>query len=655
MIDNHERNTIINNRGLRIRATAFMIAIIIAVTSIGCTSNEKQYNKASALNINESESEHDNSVNVSEDLIETEEDTGDNNISVYINERSDSLTSTQRNSINMLNYIAVLTQEINDSKESRLFLESAYSSLINNTYPNAVDSRTQSKLVNILDTLENYRMLTVKRERLDYIYEQNRADALRKAIPNPIGLLSAVQSGNALKAAISVIYMAVDAKMSYDSAIAQADLQYLKDGWELDDEEAAGVHNSRKDTFTYMLDMVRDNSLPGECTLNEEAVQSFVEWKNNTNDVRKIAWFETNQNTYKDFGPYWLELAKSYFNTDEYSKCLEAVKQYESVSTRIFRKDYNYAKVLPMAIYSAKVVLNESNYISVAEEYLKKILDNTDEDDTTLRYYVALAYIELSTIANDEDYLNKAYKIAFENVNVLIDAQKSLNKEYVEDIKTIDVGSIKVDKNANEEKKKKNKREKKEAKEYNKQLKEERKKALPPVNESLYLNCDLLFALAEKINISDKERERINAILHENGENIFLSEVLDNKFRFGNDAPKIETKELEVKYDKDSITIPVTLVTNKAKISVRVTNSKGSKTIEDWAIDEVKRINKNDYSTFTAIYKSKKAENIKYDPGNKVIVTITPVDSNPNEKKVFEFAIVKKQTFLFDTVEFERK
>ena len=79
----------------------------------------------------------------------------------------DGLTPTQRNSINMLNYLTVLTQQINDSKGSRLFLEQAYSSLINNTFPNAVDTRTQAQMTSILDTLENYRMIDVKRERLE--------------------------------------------------------------------------------------------------------------------------------------------------------------------------------------------------------------------------------------------------------------------------------------------------------------------------------------------------------------------------------------------------------------------------------------------------------------------------------------------------------
>ena len=39
------------------------------------------------------------------------------------------LDETQRNSINMLNYLVVLTQEINASQNSRLYLEETYSAL----------------------------------------------------------------------------------------------------------------------------------------------------------------------------------------------------------------------------------------------------------------------------------------------------------------------------------------------------------------------------------------------------------------------------------------------------------------------------------------------------------------------------------------------
>ena len=78
---------------------------------------------------------------------------------------ADDVTTEQLTALSMLNHLTVLTQETNDSRNSRLFMEKAYSDLVNNTYPNSVDSRTLGRLTRLLDTMERYRMINVKRER----------------------------------------------------------------------------------------------------------------------------------------------------------------------------------------------------------------------------------------------------------------------------------------------------------------------------------------------------------------------------------------------------------------------------------------------------------------------------------------------------------
>lgn len=90
------------------------------------------------------------------------------------------LSDTQRNSVNMLNYMTVLTQKINQSPNNQVFLENAYSSLKNDLYPNAVDNKTQAQSTSLLDTINGYRMISVKRDRLEYIYEQNKAQPYAK-------------------------------------------------------------------------------------------------------------------------------------------------------------------------------------------------------------------------------------------------------------------------------------------------------------------------------------------------------------------------------------------------------------------------------------------------------------------------------------------
>ena len=159
--------------------------------------------------------------------------------------RLSDMTDVQRNSINMLNYLVVLMERINCSENGRMLVADTYDSLINNIAPNAVDDRTLHKIEDILDTLESYRMVQVKRERLLYLYEQAKAQAVASAVPSPLGLLSAVQSMNLASIAASIAYMAVDSYTSYSSAMSEAESEYLQSGWDLDDEEAEQLHSCR--------------------------------------------------------------------------------------------------------------------------------------------------------------------------------------------------------------------------------------------------------------------------------------------------------------------------------------------------------------------------------------------------------------------------
>ena len=524
------------------------------------------------------------------------------------------LNDTQRNSIAMLNYLTVLMQEINASKNSRLYLEEAYSSLINNTYPNAVDNRTLAQLGGILDTLEDYRMIAVKRDRLQYIYEQNRAQALREAVPNPLGLLSAVQSFSLSKIAASIVYMAVDSYTSYTTYTAQADLQYLKDGWALDDNEATTLHNSRKDAFNYMVKIVGEKDLPGDLALNENSVDEFVTRKNSSNVIQRIQFLESNKETFRALGAYWLILAESYYIEGDYTKCLEAVSTYESLGTRIYRKDYGLAKVLPLAIVAAGETKIETEYVEIAEQYGKYILLNTDNDEWALRYFVAQTYVDLFAKTSDTWHLEAAYGIVLDNVNYLVNKQNTMNAEYLSEVtETV------ISKDATKD-------EKAEIENYNKQLKEERKTALAPIYEPLLLNCDLLFSLAQELDIADGEKTKIDRILHENGENIFLVPLIDAKYRFAPASEELVAKVIEVSFNGKELSIPTKYVSGDALITVTVTDpdSDAPVVFVDWEMLKVERKDNTDIDSFTVTFKSPTAEKHKYSIGAMIKIEITP-------------------------------
>lgn len=635
-----------------------ILCSLLTITLFGCGNNTQENEIVdSETDINETvkdsnadkdESEEITNNDVTEDS-EAENDQSDNddlssdNDTVSEedpdNEPTSELTQKQKNSIEMLNYLTTLSQEINDSKNSRLYLENTYSALINNTYPNAVDIRTQAHLEDMLDTLENYRMLSVKRDRLQYIYNQNKAKALKQAIPNPMSVLNVVVAGNPLKAAISALYLAVDSYSSYTEYVESQDLQYLQDNWSLDDEEAKELHNSRTMAFSYMLDMVRNNEIPGDLTLNEELVEDYVERKATSNVIGKIQFFEANEDSYKALGEYWLTLAQNYYENEDYSKVLYAIEQYESSETRIFRKDYDYGKTLPIAIVSAREVLNEDEYISYATNKLQSITSNTKVSDWATQYFVVQTYMDLYSITNDKNYLEQGYEIEVNVVNELISEQQKLNKEYLADVK-----EIKADKNATKD-------EKNEIKSYNKMLKERRKTELPPISAPLELSCELLFGIADELGISDTEKNRVEKLIHNNGEQIFLNVLLDNQVRFSKND--FSSDSYNVTYEKNKLYIPAVLLSNDSIVKVALKTSSGTTVYDDWHLDNVDR-NKKELEDFVAEYSSVSAKKIDYSDGDTISVQIFRNDKETEPQVTFKFKAKETKKFIFTDISFER-
>ncbi len=532
------------------------------------------------------------------------------------------LTNLQANAIAMLNHITVLTQEINASKNSRVFMEQAYTSLVNNIYPNSVDNRTLSQLTSLLDTMESYRMLNVKRERLQYIYEQNKALAIRAAVPSPLGLLSTVQSFDIKKIAVSVVYMAVDSITSYNTYNMENDLKFLQSGWALDEKEAETLHESRKGTFAYMIKMVGDYGLPGDLTLTENAVSEFVDWKNNTNAIGRIQFLESNQETYSAYGGYWLTLAESYYQNGDYQKCLGAIAAYEDLGIRIFRKDYDLAIILPLVITAAEEIKTTNDYIPFAEQYAQAILNNTEHSNWSLRYFAAQTYIGLYGKTKDPKYLKIAYNITLDNANYLVGEQLRANASYLSPITLKDTNNL-------------TSKQKQEAEQYNKMLQETRKTELAPINEPLMLNCDLLFALANELGISKAEQEKIEAILHPNNGPLFLTKFLDEKYWFS--TPEIE--EFEIEYGGTSIIVPVAYLSTNSVLRVSVKEAKADieEVFTDWKLETLNRGTEGDLNTFQAAFVSEAAKGHAWEPDAAIMIDIFPNGEEGTEPYHYEY------------------
>ena len=521
------------------------------------------------------------------------------------------ITDEQRNSINMLNYLVVVTQEIRESPNSQLMLDQVYAELINNTEPSAVDERTLTHIEGVLDVLDSFRMIAVKRKRLQRVYEKARADSIMQAVPNAGGLLSAVISGDVIRAVASIVYMAVDSVASYSSALSEAESQYLEGGWELEDEAQEALHDIRQQTFSYMVRTVNEYDLPSGITLSENEVDDFVSWCSDSNVSKRTQYLEDNIETYRSFGPYWLALARAYYEADNWEQCLSAVDEYEKLGVETFRYDVEYARVLPMATSAAIGALDGAGYAERAPRYAQEIVDNSAYDDWALRYSAALSYLSLYSRDGDAGWVEKAYDLILGNVTNLVGTQKELNVAYLAPVveEEIPQGATKD--------------EEKEIKSYNSLLKEERKTELPPVHEPLLVNLVMLKDLVEALGSEDEVRERIDGILFGDGAPLFLADALNCHFTFGQ-AQEPTSEGITISSGGKKIEMPVRCACASSAITVMVSSDNGEATFNDWVVERVKRDTEGELDTFTAMLKSDSAGGYKFEPGMQVTLSIDP-------------------------------
>ena len=541
------------------------------------------------------------------------------------------LTVEQLSSLAMLNYMTVLTKEINASK-SRVFLEEAYDSIVNNINVDVIDPESLDEIVKLLDTIHAYQMIDVKRERIQYIYDQNKAEAFRKAVPNPLYLLSFNTAINPLSAIASVVYMAVDSYDSYTSYTSELEQTYLKDGWELDDAAAEALHESRKDAFTYMVEMCQNNHIPGKMALNEKAVDNFVRWENLESVERRIEALEKNIETYQMYGPYWIALANVYFENKEYDKCLLAVSAYEKLNVDTFKKNYDYAKILPRTILSAGYELESAHisnerYIKIAEYAVQAILKNIDVDSWDLRYFVAQTYVDLARRTGNKEYLRQAFELTKENINYMIDGQRANNEVFL-----APVAEVKINKSES-------KKIKDEKKAYNTLLNEERKHELAPISEALALNCELLFAIADKIEVSDNEKHRIDNMLHEKGKPLFLAKQVDEAYWFFKPVEEIEYVTVPYVVGRDlKIEIPLKYYPQNATLYAALEQN-GKKTYYAITRPDIERKDMQYFDQFYAESYIKNFVNIPLNTGDKFEISIVPDSGFTYKTLIYNYSV----------------
>jgi hypothetical protein len=447
-----------------------------------------------------------------------------------------------KTSIAMLNHLATEARIINSSKDNRLILEDIYNKLVNNSDPTVIDETTLGFFEVLLEYIENFRIITYQRERLQFLFQNQQAQAITQALPNPLYLLGA-RDKTPLALIATATTMAIDSAFKYQSAKNDAKLAYLQGDWELDDRESAILHNLRSRSFVYMVNISTQYKLSRDDTLNEKSIDDFVVVSLWDASPRKRQTLEANRGLYAKYGPYWLELAETYYELGLYSECLSALQEYEKVQVPIFRKNRKLARLIPKAIVATSNVYgNNAAYTNLVTNYLKKLIDNTSDSDWALRYFAAQTYISIAADSNRRTNLQTAYDLLLNNVRILsIEQEKILNEYYspitvvpqslldaLEDAQKkltqakIDRETVMNNRNTKIGKEQRAKLDndikeaEKKVKEWGQKItvyKNSREKELPPFSQALWLNYALLTDLFTPLNKTASDIQYVHDII----------------------------------------------------------------------------------------------------------------------------------------------
>lgn len=240
--------------------------------------------------------------------------------------------------------------------------------------------------------------------------------------------------------------------------------------------------------------------------------------------------------------------------------------------------------------------------------------------------------MELYTLSSDATYLQRAYDIALDTAAYLVEEQEALNEEY---LKTLEKKKAKKDDSE------KTKQEIEEYNEYIEYLTEIRKTELPPVYEPLRLFCELLFGLADELNIAAENQQYAENILRERDENgqhepIFLDCALDNLYRFDLQGCEFSLDDVAIEFDGKRITIPAQYVSSASCIVLTV----GDQAVSDWTVKEVDRKKSESVEDCIVTFNSEEVRELKFEEGVVVSIEVFPYDG-ADEPLIFSFDVEK--------------
>ena len=273
-------------------------------------------------------------------------------------------------------------------------------------------------ILDFRDDIEQFRSLDIKRERLEYIYNQKSSMAIASLVPNAISVATmAFASGNPKQAVIAVAGTALSSITNYLTAKEMAELEKIQSQWDIDDQASQAFNNLNNSIFSNLTALSTEYGFSRADYASIQTIQSFIEFVQNPDTTSQdiiLKCVGTNyEKELKLFSDYWRIVASAYYELGYYDKALESISHYEECYEKVFYHDPNYAQMLMIKAYCIdELALDKKEIVDELVAIADGIIANISvEGDWIEKYYCYLLYLDITNYTNDESYLEKAFDI----------------------------------------------------------------------------------------------------------------------------------------------------------------------------------------------------------------------------------------------------
>lgn len=472
----------------------------------------------------------------------------------------------------LLNELTYYTSIVVDTK-NRLYLDDIYNNLLNQYEPNVIDEDIRNRITGILTDITDLKVIDLKRERLEIVYDLKKASAISAAIPNPISMLGTIYFAGAsfankdvvkgIQAIASGLNTVVSSVAMYNTASKDLLIETAEKYWNLEYDEMRIVNDLNLQSFSEQTKYGNAKNISGEFILNQKLSSQFISYIMDDNKARALETLVSNEKYYRHFPLYWLERADLCYKNQKYQECLNVINYYDEHFDykQIYRCNVRYGQILIDGIASIFELYYEEDIDKCKElalPLIDKAVECTSLEDWFQKYYLALCYFTLSDDNSSSDF-KKAYELIVSNCNQLSKSQDLLLKQYRNDlVKKTDSEMKLMQKTAKEEYEK-----------TFKNMKDARKTELPVLNAGLMENVRLLYCLS-KLGIGDiselKNSLTSSIIVPQLNEFLFGDLYAEGSY-YGFDVTRFSIKKFLLG-NSFTITIPAVFINNETSFYI---------------------------------------------------------------------------------------